>query len=298
MKKISTTALSKILDLDTRDVFDKMAGQKLMYRKDDHWHLTKKGQEFGGETVFNKKYGEFIVWPENFDPFNLKEDNRQELVGATAIGARFDLSPQRINLILTEIGWTEKAIKGWAVTSLGRSVGGVQVEHPSGGSYVKWPSTIVNNSTLNRSLHHKESYDEQEDKQGTETTLQSNSDNYRDKFPGKIWTKDGHKVKSRGEAIIDNALYDYGLAHAYERRLPIEEEVRSDFYIPSANGDKAVYIEYWGVEDEPKYEERKTVKTEIYTKYDFNLIELDNKHIENLDDHLPRMLLRVGVRVE
>ena len=63
MKKISTTALSKNLDVSSKELFSEMADQKLIYRKDDQWNLTRKGQEFGGETIFNKNYGEYVVWP-------------------------------------------------------------------------------------------------------------------------------------------------------------------------------------------------------------------------------------------
>ncbi len=100
-------------------------------------------------------------------------------------------------------------------------------------------------------------------------------------------------VRSRAEVIIDNALYDYKLAHAYERKLPIEEEVYSDFFIPS----ESVYIEYWGMEDDPKYAERKKVKIELYKKYDFKLIELSDDDILNLDDNLPKKLLKFGIKV-
>lgn len=72
-------------------------------------------------------------------------------------------------------------------------------------------------------------------------------------------------VRSRAEVIIDNALHDYKLAHAYERKLPIEEELYSDFFIPTEN----VYIEFWGMEDDPEYAQRKKAKIEIYKKYDF-----------------------------
>jgi hypothetical protein len=81
------------------------------------------------------------------------------------------------------------------------------------------------------------------------------------------------------------------LVHAYERKLPVEEELYSDFYIPAGK----VYIEYWGYENEPRYLARKQKKREIYTKYGFKLIELEDKEIENLDDVLPRLLLKHGV---
>lgn len=94
MKKISTTALSKNLGVSSQDLFDEIVEQKLIYRKNDQWNLTRKSKEFGGETVFNKKYGEFVVWSPDFDPFNLKEKKRQKLVNATTIGKEFDLYSQ------------------------------------------------------------------------------------------------------------------------------------------------------------------------------------------------------------
>lgn len=295
MKKISTTKLSKSLEISSRELFDVLVEKKLIFRRDDQWNLTKKGQEFGGETIFNQKYGEFIVWPSDFDPKNLKDNQRQELINATTVGKNFELSSQRINLIFAEIGWTEKALKGWSITSFGKKVGGVQFEHPSGGTYVMWPKEITNNKSLIRSINNKDS-NEQEYKSAENNNPDLND--FRTKFPANLRTKDGHQVRSRAEMIIDNALYDYGLAHAYERKLPIEEDVYSDFYIPSKNGGHAVYIEFWGLENDQKYSERKKIKKEIYSKYDLNLIELSDKHIENLDDHLPRMLLKFGFRVE
>lgn len=121
---------------------------------------------------------------------------------------------------------------------------------------------------------------------------------FRNKFPANLRTNDGHFVRSRAEVIIDNTLYNYRLAHAYERKLPIKENVYSDFYIPQKNGSEAVYIEFWGLENDPKYSERKKIKKNIYKKYNLNLIEIADNHIENLDDHLPRMLLKFGIKVE
>ena len=82
------------------------------------------------------------------------------------------------------------------------------------------------------------------------------------------------------------------IVHAYERKLPIEETVYSDFYIPTGK----VYIEYWGYENNPKYLERKRRKIELYEKYGFNLIQLHDKEVQNLDDYLPKLLLWYGVQ--
>ena len=41
-----------------------------------------------------------------------------------------------------------------------------------------------------------------------------------------------------------------------------------------------------------------TDRKEIYKKYNLNLIELENHHIDNLDDYLPKLLLDFGIRVD
>ncbi len=296
MKKTTATNISKKLNISNKEFYSELVKQKLIYNKDDKWCLTEKGIEYGGEVLNNKKYGEFFVWPCDFNPFNLQKFVRKDLVNATIIGNKFNLSSQRVNFVLAEIGWTEKAIKGWSVTSLGRKVGGVQLEHSSGGTYVKWPKEILDNKTLLTSINNLEQ-DELSNKD-TSNEISLLMQNYRTKYPATFRTKDGHMVRSRAEVIIDNALYDYGLVHAYERKLPIKEDVYSDFYIPSKNGGKAVYIEFWGMENDSGYARRKEIKKKTYQKHGLNLIEVIDKHIENLDDHLPRMLLKYNIKVE
>lgn len=62
------------------------------------------------------------------------------------------------------------------------------------------------------------------------------------------------------------------IVHAFERKLPVEEDVYCDFYLPVGK----VYIEFWGLENDEKYKERKQEKIKIYQKYGFNLIELND----------------------
>lgn len=112
---------------------------------------------------------------------------------------------------------------------------------------------------------------------------------FNQKYPvGAIKTEDGHYVRSRSEALIDNWLYSEKIAHAYEQRLPGENEVYCDFYLP----DRRVYIEYWGLEGEPKYEKKKESKLRIYREQQLKLIELNESHISNLGDALRRKLAR------
>jgi hypothetical protein len=106
---------------------------------------------------------------------------------------------------------------------------------------------------------------------------------FRTKFPATFISEDGHRVRSKAEQIIDNWLYHKGIVHAYERRVPIVEEVYCDFFIPL--GQK-VWIEFWGA-DEEKYAKRKIIKKQFYQKNKKNLIELNDKDIERLDDVMP-----------
>lgn len=216
-------------------------------------------------------------------------------LNATAIGKHFGISSQRFNLIISELGWIEKNVAGWQITRLGKNLGGRQFEHEtSGGNYVLWPENILNNKNLTAVFNEFTTHEHQKPSIEKESQVHNiSSDNFRDKFPATHRTKDGHIVRSRAEVIIDNALYDYKLAHAYERKLPIEEELYSDFFIPS----EQVYIEFWGMEEDLKYVERKKKKIEIYKKYDFKLIELNDSDIANLDDHLPKKLLKYGIKV-
>ena len=143
----------------------------------------------------------------------------------------------------------------------------------------------------------------QKDKINEEIIKNINSTKSENKYPDTLLkAKDGHLVRSRAELIIDNLLYDYGLTHAYERELTVAETVYSDFYIPARNGKdnlgKAVYIEFWGISDNVKYLERKKVKQEIYKKNNFNLIELDDSHLDNLDSYLRKTLLKYNINVE
>lgn len=82
--------------------------------------------------------------------------------------------------------------------------------------------------------------------------------------------------------------------HAFEPRVPIEADVLSDFYLPGGK----VYIEYWGMESDPSYAVRKEQKLKLYRSEGIRLIELTDEHLLNLDDHLPRLLLKHKISVK
>ncbi len=101
-------------------------------------------------------------------------------------------------------------------------------------------------------------------------------------------------MRSRAEVIIDDFLYKNGIAHAYERKLNIDEELYCDFYIPS----QKLYIEFWGLEENERYAERKKIKLGLYAKYKFKLIEINNNDLENLEEKLASKLRKHNIVVD
>lgn len=297
MKKISATKLSKTLGITLSELQDALIKRKLIYKKDKTWHLTSQGKEFGGEIFFSKKYGEFIIWPPNFNPLDAKSNVRTKLINATKIGETFKVSSRRVNRVLAELGWLEKGIKGWNVTKIGKNLDGVEYDYDTGGTYVLWPEELLNNTTLKEAFNDSEiNINSKGESLVDEITIDKS--NIRDKWPTPYRTKDGHRVRSRGEQMIDDYLYECGIVHAYEREVKnINEKVLCDFFIPAKNGGESVYIEYWGKEDE-EYDLRKNEKKDIYLNNGLNLIELENEHIYSLDDYLPRLLLKFKIRVD
>jgi len=92
--------------------------------------------------------------------------------------------------------------------------------------------------------------------------------------------EDGHFVKSKSEMLIDNWLYNNGVVHAYESRVPIPEEMLCDFFIPSAEK----YVEYWGLEDKEEYRKRMDKKRSLYSKHELDVVELREGDIQRLSD--------------
>ena len=154
-KRLSTTAIAKQVSMSTKEMFSLLAGYAWIEKKDDSWELTELGKEIGGEYVTHPKYGKYIAWPDSivsqmgFDGDGEQEGEAGDVLSATALGRKLGMSAQRVNHIFSEIGWIEKALKGWRLTEQGVNVGGIQKEHPkSGVPYVNWPESIVENKSF------------------------------------------------------------------------------------------------------------------------------------------------------
>lgn len=288
LKQISTTALAKKFNITAREMFVQLVNLGLIEKKGDVWSLTNDGVNKGGKFIESKQYGKYIAWPDNID-LNVTPD--EKLITSTVIGKQYNLSANKINFLLSELGWVYKGLKGWKTTPQGIRQGGMQDEDKKSGiPYVRWPESILQNKILQNSVEQISGTKHSEEPKAEETTTEEKG--FREKFEAKHRATDGHFVRSKAEMLIDNWLYMAEIVHAYERKLPVEEDVYCDFYIPTGK----VYIEYWGFENEPKYLKRKETKREIYEKYGFNLIELKDQHVQNLDDFLPKLLLKYGIQ--
>lgn len=111
---------------------------------------------------------------------------------------------------------------------------------------------------------------------------------------GTLLTEDGHWVRSKDEARIDDWLFNHKLTHAYEYRVQRGQQYRKcDFYLPAYQ----VYIEYWGMIGKRDYDKSRREKIEFYKQAGLTLVELYPKDMEMLSEIVKSKLASVGVRV-
>lgn len=143
---------------------------------------------------------------------------------AAALGERFELSSRQLNALLAELGWITRDGQGWQLTAHGQALGGAQQVHArSRVAFVVWPPTISDNRILQATIASFRN------ESGLAPGGDGGERTFRDRFPARHRTTDGHLVRSKAELLIDNWLYMAGIVHAYERRLPIQEERTATF---------------------------------------------------------------------
>ena len=134
---------------------------------------------------------------------------------------------------------------------------------------------------------------------GEEDSKREFKDDPTEKFPPTFKAIDGHYVRSEAEQTIDNFLFRNGIIHAYEKRLPGDKCFYCDFYIPPRNKiTQSIYIEYWGMENDETYLERKNTKLEIYKREQLQLIEITKSNLKNLRAYLTEKLRLFHVILE
>jgi hypothetical protein len=272
---LSTSKLAKLLGVDSKALFTLMADKDWLRRENDGWVLTAQGEFHGGCYIQSEKYGQYVVWPKAvLDHPMLAKFQRELSLTATKLGATSGLSGKRINEILHELDWLERGSDGWQATELGR-LHGAEQRNGKQGLYVVWPGELRQNRHFVRAIE----------------SLYFDPDPTHKRPTNPVSALDGHRLPNADYAVIDNWLYLTGLLHAFERPLAVQEDIISDFYLPSKN----VYIEYWGDQTSAKAMLAKMEKKEVYQKYRFKLIELDKHELADIENILPQKLLQLGV---
>jgi len=125
-------------------------------------------------------------------------------------------------------------------------------------------------------------------------SLKETEEDYRKRYLPEFMCEDGHRVRSQSEQAIDNWFYRKKIPHAYEPIVPIPEQLIPDFMVNTVIGE-CVYIEFWGMIDDPVYQKRMNKKMQIYADRNFPLIELRSADMKNLDFILTKRLREKNV---
>lgn len=163
-----------------------------------------------------------------------------------------------------------------------------------------WTMTELGESLYNSIEHYEKYFNIEISKflNGEESKREFKED-VSDKSPATFKAIDGHYVRSEAEQTIDNFLFRNGIIHAYEKRLPGDKCFYCDFYIPPGNKiSQPIYIEYWGMENDEAYLERRKSKLEIYKREQLQLIEITRNNLKNLRAYLTEKLRLFHVVLE
>ena len=286
-KKLSTSALARELGIDVQQLFSTLKSYGWIKKIDEGWALTGKGEFEGGEYVFSRRFGRYIVWPPelvNHPLLDALEDNRR--LTAAVIGKRYDLTARETNRLLAELGWIKSSPQGWELTAEGAEQGGLQLENEQSGTfYAVWPAEVDNNAVLKRQML------------GAQAVHISHTQNHEneDLFEPAASLKgiDGHEHASAMQLQVCHWLYLVGIAHSCDRQLPTEEILKADFYLPRYR----LYIECWTDQLRGAELAEKMRRKTFYEEAGLAVIDVENKHLSELDDFLTRQLRRHGIRV-
>ena len=112
------------------------------------------------------------------------------------------------------------------------------------------------------------------------------NDDYRKRYPAPYLCESGHWVRSKSEREIDNFLFKHRIRYIFEKEYvynPKSYPYYPDFYLP----DYDLFIEYFGMYEHPKYNEKTKRKLDIYSQdttkhFEFITFEDDNRLQERL----------------
>lgn len=290
--KLSTSALARKLNIPAQQLFAILKDYNWIKRSGDSWALTPKGEFEGGSYYTSRRYGSYIVWPEQLEQHPLLQaiESNQRITAASMARYYPRLHPRQINRALAELGLQYHSTLGWELTRLGRSLGGLQEESLSSGAFhITWPHELIDHPVVHRELSF----------QSDQILEQPVSDDGEpDFFTTPIAEAefcrgvDGHNLQSKLQTRVCNWLYFAQLAHAFRRALPTAELIYADFYVPLGS----IYIDCWEADVPAGELSGKLRKKELYRELDLRNLEVNAGDEDRLDEVLGRGLLTFGVR--
>ncbi|MBD1556786.1 glycerol kinase [Vibrio sp. S9_S30] len=281
---ISTSKLAEKLNVRAGALFQALEKYEFIVKEDEFWALTEIGKAQGGHYKESKQYGRYIVWPE--DLYVPLYDPKADKLTAAQIGERLKLTSQQSNQLLGELGWILKSDGGWIASTLGKRMGAEQRHNKTSHiDYVVWDKSIIVNTRLLSSA---------EELLGCHVSQRSTDksySNFRQKFEAKFHCADGHYVRTTEEMHLDNWLYLTGIAHAYARRLPIDKDIQSSFYLPRVNLYLEIRMNDMNVELKTEFER----KIQTYQQYGLAVVIISVEDLENLDKSMPLLFANIGI---
>lgn len=225
-------------------------------------------------------------------------DTNTTILNSTLLGEHFKLKAKQVNRVLLDLGWIEKEGNGWQPSALGEKLKAQKILFQQKTPYVVWHPDICKSRILQNAISELLSIEAEPASIAQPSLIPEEAadkaEGFREKFPPTIRASDGHMVRSRAEAMIDGLFYENRIVHAYERLVPVEQTMYCDFFLPEYD----LYIEFWGMESNPKYKARKEKKLEIYRQNELRLIEVKDEHINNLEDYLISQLVKFGYKAK
>ncbi|WP_439100471.1 hypothetical protein [Congregibacter sp.] len=310
--RLSTSALAKRLKLPIQQLFVTLRDYGWIDRRDNGWALTAKGELQGGAYQESQRFGRYIVWPESLmeHPMITAIESNQRITPGGMQRYYPHLGVRQINRNFAELGLLKLTRRGLELSTLGERFGGRQERDEDNGLLIiSWPHEIVDNAVIHRELNRlaSDGVALRETDSPAATREQSRQtaagsvapDLFEDVESPKISADvstaqrcglDGHGVDSLLQLRVCDWLYEAQYAHARNRRLPVEEPLTADFYVPALR----LYIECWERDVPTQTLTRRLRTREVCRELDLAYQEIAAADIERVDDLLTRRVAELS----
>ena len=311
-EQLSTSALAKRLKLPIQQLFMTLRDYAWIERQGNGWVLTAKGELHGGSYRDSQRFGRYIVWPETLveHPLIAAIESNQRITPGGMCRYYPHLSARQINRTLAELGFQRRSSGGVQLTALGASFGGRQeLDDEYALSVISWPHELVDDPVVHRELARLAGDGDDLGASGAQesglaagakpmddlfasaTETAAAGDAARGVGPTRRQTLDGHLVDSLLQRRVCDWLYEAQLAHARNRRLPVDEDLSADFYVPAAG----LYIECWEREV-PTLELTRRLRTrEVCRERQLAYQEIAAADMPRIDELLTERLRELGL---